>query len=134
MRLVLDASVVIAAVRSVEPSFASARARINRALRGDDELVVPTLLGVEVAASLARVGEPDAKIRELVGRLTSSPHQLIPLGTGRARRAMDVAMAGKLRGADAVYVWLASARRIALCTLDGEMAERAAAFCKVIAP
>jgi predicted nucleic acid-binding protein len=134
MRLVLDASVVVAAVRGVEPSFAAARARVNRALRGDDELVVPTLLGVEVAASLARVGEPIPKIRELVARLTSTPHHVVPLGTGRARRAMDVAMAGQLRGADAVYVWLASARRIALCTLDAEMATRGPAFCKVIAP
>lgn len=134
MRLVLDASVVVAAVRSVEPSFAAARARVNRALRGDDELVVPTLLGVEVAASLARVGEPAPKIRELVARLMSSPHQVVPLGVGRARRAMDMAMVGQLRGADSVYVWLASARRIALCTLDAEMTERAGSFCKVIAP
>jgi predicted nucleic acid-binding protein len=134
MRLVLDASVVVAAVRHVEPSFAAARATVNRALRGDDELVVPTLLAVEVAASLARVGEPAPKIRELVAHLTSSPHQSVPLGPGRAKRAMELAIAGKLRGADAVYVWLASSRRIALCTLDAAMAERAAAFCKVIGP
>ena len=134
MRLVMDASVVVAATRSVEPSFAAARARVNRALRGDDELLVPTLLAVEVGASLARVGEPAGKIRELVGRLTSSPHHVVPLGAARARRAMDMAIAGQLRGADAVYVWLASARGVALCTLDREMAERAAPFCKVMRP
>src|SRR4051812_18746136 len=85
MRLVLDASVVVAAVRSSEPSFAAARARVNRALRGEDELLVPTMLGVEVAASLARVNEPAAKIRELVACLTSSPHEVVPLGRGRAK-------------------------------------------------
>jgi predicted nucleic acid-binding protein len=134
VRLVLDASVVVAAVRGGQPSFVAARARVNRALRGDDELVVPTLLVVEVAASLARVGESDEKIHELVARLTAAPHQVVPLGTGRARRSMDVAIAARLRAADAVYVWLASARRLPLCTIDREMAERGGALCKVMAP
>jgi predicted nucleic acid-binding protein len=134
MRLVLDASVAIAATRPNEPSFAAARARINRALRGEDELVLPALFGIEVAGALSRVGEPDPKIRDLVDRLTSPPHDVVVLGASRSRRIMDVAMVGKLRATDATYVWLASSRRLALCTLDSEMASRAAALCKVIAP
>jgi predicted nucleic acid-binding protein len=54
---------------------------------------------------------------------------VIPLGVARANRAIDVALAGRLRVADAVYVWLASSRGLPLCTLDLEMAERASAFC-----
>ncbi len=134
MRLVLDASVVVAAARHGEPSFAAARARVNRALRGEDELVIPPLLAIEVAASLARVGEPVDKIRELVTRLTSAPHTVVPLGRTRSHHVMDVALSGKFRGADSTYVWLASARRLPLCTLDREMAQRGAKFCKVIAP
>jgi predicted nucleic acid-binding protein len=134
MRLVLDASVVIAATRGSEPSFQAARQRVNRALRGDDELVVPALFGIEVAGALARAGEPDAKIRELVERLTSAPHEVTTMGASRARRAIDIAIRARLRGADAVYVVLAVARRLSLCTLDHEMATRAATQCKVIPP
>jgi predicted nucleic acid-binding protein len=134
MRLVLDASVAIAAAHTQEPSSSAARARVGHALRGRDELVVPTLFGIEVAGALARRGESEDRIRDYVARLTSAPHEVIPLGAARGRRAVDVAIAGRLRGADAVYVWLASARRLPLCTLDPEMAERAARFCRVISP
>jgi predicted nucleic acid-binding protein len=134
MRLVLDASVAIAAARTSEPSAAAARARVGRALRSHDELVVPSLFGIEVAGALSRHREPEKKIRDYVARLTASPHEVVPLGAARARRAMEVALAGRLRGADAVYVWLASSRGLPLCTLDQEMAERAAAFCNVVAP
>ena len=97
--------------------------------------MVPTLLGIEISARLARAGESTAKIRDLVARLTSAPHQVVPLGVARARRVMEIAISGKLRAADATYVWLAGhARGIVLCTLDREMADRAAAFCKVIPP
>jgi predicted nucleic acid-binding protein len=107
---------------------------VGRALRRQDELIVPSLFGVEVAGALSRRGEPEDKIRDYIARLTSAPHEVIPLGVARARRATDVALAGRLRSADAVYVWLASSRNLPLCTLDEEMAERAAAFCKVVSP
>ena len=61
-------------------------------------------------------------------------HEVVPLGISRARRAMDIAVKGRLGGADAVYVRLASSRHLPLCTLDDAMAERAEAFCKVLAP
>ncbi|MCL2449611.1 MAG: type II toxin-antitoxin system VapC family toxin [Polyangiaceae bacterium] len=133
MHLVLDASVAIASCNRKEKHFEAARARVGRALRGLDELTVPTLFGVEVAANLARIGYPAEKIHALVRSLTSAPHLVVPLGAGRMWRAMKVAVGG-VGGADAVYVWLASARRLQLCTLDGPMASRAAAFCKVMAP
>lgn len=43
-------------------------------------------------------------------------------------------MRWKLRGADALYVWLAARENVALCTLDREMAQRAGGACEVIAP
>jgi hypothetical protein len=51
MRLVHDASVAIAASRAHEPSSAAARARVGRAIRRHDELVVPSLFGIEVAGA-----------------------------------------------------------------------------------
>jgi predicted nucleic acid-binding protein len=58
MRLVLDASVAVAAARPNEPSHAASRARIERVLAGSDEIVVPAIFPIEVGASLARVGDP----------------------------------------------------------------------------
>lgn len=41
MKLVLDASVVVAAMRPGEPAYVAARARVERVLQGADELVQP---------------------------------------------------------------------------------------------
>jgi predicted nucleic acid-binding protein len=62
VRLVLDASVAVAAARPSEPFHAISRARVARVLAGDDEIVVPAIFPIEVGASLARVGEPTAAV------------------------------------------------------------------------
>jgi predicted nucleic acid-binding protein len=61
MKLVLDASVAVAASRPNEPSHAVSRARITRVLAGHDEIVVPAIFPIEVGASLARVGDPQRR-------------------------------------------------------------------------
>jgi predicted nucleic acid-binding protein len=134
MRLVLDASVAVAAMRPSEPAHAAARARIEGALQGADELVEPSIFGVEVAGALARRGTLEPDIVALLQALSRAPHQIVTIGPKRATAAQTAAIKGRLRGADALYVWLASARRLPLCTLDREMAERAPAFCRVISP
>lgn len=132
MKIVLDASVAVAAARPGEPSHGAARTRIERALQGLDELVQPAIFAVEVGGALARLGHSEADIRAMLEPLGAPPHQIVTLGPKRAAQAQACAIQGKLRGADAIYVWLAFARRLPLCTLDREMAERAAVFCKVI--
>lgn len=134
MKLVLDASVAVAAMRPGEPAYAVSRARIERVLQGADELVQPALFGVEVAGALARRGIVEADIRAFVQALRAPPHQIVTIGPKGSASAETYATQGRLRGADALYVWLASARRLPLCTLDREMAQRGAAFCKVIGP
>ena len=133
-RYVLDASVAIAATRPKEPAFAVASARLARALSGADELVVPATFAIEVAGVLGRAGLPEADIRAFLDALTRSPHEVVTLGPKRARLIGKVAVATKLRGVDAVYVWLAAREGVPVCTLDQEMATRGAAVCKVIAP
>jgi predicted nucleic acid-binding protein len=134
MKLVLDASVAIAAMRPDEPAHVASRARIERALQGADELVEPPLFRVEVAGALARRGVADADIRALLQALRAPPHRIVTIGPKGSASAETCALLGRLRGADAVYVWLASARGLPLCTLDQEMAQRGAAFCTVIGP
>jgi predicted nucleic acid-binding protein len=134
MRLVLDASVAVAGVRLSEPSHAVSRARVARVLAGDDEIVVPAIFPIEVGASLARVGEPTAAVCAYVDALMSVASAVATIGPLRARRIRDLAIASKLRAADATYAWLAAQEAVPLCTLDKEMAQRGGAFCRVIPP
>lgn len=134
MKLVLDASVAVAAARLHEPSHTTARARVARVLTGADDIVVPVIFSIEVAAALARVGEPPAAIRAYVDMLLSVAAPIAAVGPARAEKIRDMAIAAKLRAADATYVWLANRDALPLCTLDREMLQRGSPFCQVMAP
>jgi predicted nucleic acid-binding protein len=134
VRLVLDASVAIAAQRPREAAYAASRARLVRSLTGADALVVPSFFVVEVSGALRRLGFDPKGIGRLVDRLTAPPHEVVPVGPRSAKAARSVAVRGKLRGPDALYVWLARREGIPVCTLDREIITRGARFCRVIAP
>jgi predicted nucleic acid-binding protein len=134
MKLVLDASIAVAAVRPNEPSHAASRARVGRVLAGHDEFIVPAIFPIEVGASLARVGEPTAAVCAYVDALISVAIAVATIGPLRARSIRDMAIASRLRAADAAYVWLAAHEAAPLCTLDKEMTQRGSAFCQVIPP
>jgi predicted nucleic acid-binding protein len=133
LKLVLDASVAVAAARRGEPQHRAARRRVEAILSGTDEMVVPALFVVEVAAALARAGAPLPAIRayvdELLGRAT-----VIALGPIAARRSRETAMRWRLRAADAVYVSIAEREILPLCTIDRELDRRAGGACAIIAP
>ncbi len=134
MRIVLDASVAIAAQRPQEPAYRVSRARLVRFLTGADTVVVPSFFIVEVSGALARLGFHSKAIRQLVDRLTAPPHEIATVGPRSAKAARSVAVSAKLRGPDALYVWLARREGIPLGTLDREIITRGAGFCQVIAP
>lgn len=134
MRVVLDASVAVASVQRTAPGHLAARRRVRRVLMAQDEIVVPTLFLVEVAASLGRLGVAHDRVDQLLDGLSKAPHELVPLAARRARLASAQALDGRLRGADACYVAIASEHRLPLCTLDVELAERAERLCRVMKP
>jgi predicted nucleic acid-binding protein len=134
MKFVLDASVAVAAARPDEPFHAASRARVTRVLAGHDEIVVPAIFPIEVGASLARVGEPTAAICVYVDTLMSVAVAVATIGPLRARKIRDMAIASRLRAADAAYVWLAAHEGVPLCTLDREMVQRASTLCQIIQP
>jgi predicted nucleic acid-binding protein len=102
-------------------------------LSGTDEIIVPVLFSVEVAASLARVGVALPAIRSYVKALLVGA-AVVPLGPRAARQARETAMRWKLRAADAVYVWVADREDVPLCTLDDELARRAGGACTIVSP
>jgi predicted nucleic acid-binding protein len=134
VRLVLDASVAIAAQRPQEPSYAASRARLVRFLTGADTVVVPSFFVVEVSGAMVRLGFDPKGIGRLVDRLTAPPHEVVTVGPRSAKAARSVAIRGKLRGPDALYVWLARREGVPLCSLDREIIVRGARFCQVIPP
>jgi predicted nucleic acid-binding protein len=133
MRHVLDASVVVAALRRSEPSHAAALRHCLPVFAGAVDVVVPAIFDVEVAAALARRGAEPLRIAQFFRRHIRS-RRLVTLGPRAAAAARDVAVAARLRAADAFYVWLAMRERIPLVTLDGEVRDRAGAICDVRLP
>jgi predicted nucleic acid-binding protein len=134
MRLVLDASVAIAAVRPSEPKHLAARARILRFMSDADLAVVPALFIVEVRGALAQLGFDRESFARWIDALTRPPHEVVTLGPRAAKAAGDIAARYKIRGPDACYVWLARREAIPLCTLDVEMAARGKTVCTVVEP
>jgi predicted nucleic acid-binding protein len=134
MRLVLDASVAIASLRPNEPEHAAARARVRRIASGDDVAVVPSLFIAEVAGALARLGFDPTTVDSFIAALTGAPHEVVTIGPKRAHAAARVAVATKLRGAAAIYVWLAAREAVPVCTLDGEILARGGVACQVLRP
>lgn len=134
MRYVLDASVAVAAVRPNESGHPASRARVASILAGTDEIAVPAIFSIEVAASLARVGWRLPDIDEYLSTLADHVVENAAIGRVRAPRIRAVAARSRLRAADAAYVWLAAARRLTLLTLDREVQTRAASVCVVAAP
>lgn len=134
MTIVLDASVAVAATRPREAHHDQARALVYAILRHEVRIILPTLFLVEVVAALGRAGEPAAATRAYVNRLAKMAARIVPLEVGSASEAARMAQRFRLRAADAVYVWLAGRESVALCTLDGEVRDRARAACRIIAP
>ena len=135
MKLVLDASVAVAAVRPNEPDYLAARARVDAILTGRDELIVPALFPIEVTSALARRAVwPHAQIAAYVARLLAPPCRVVTIGVKRAHAVSQLAAVTRLRAADAVYVWLASNEGILLVSSDDEILQRGAAVCQAQRP
>jgi predicted nucleic acid-binding protein len=126
---VLDASVAVRSMRPGEADHPAAKARITRILRGDDEIVVPAIFPVEVSASLARQGFAEAEILAFVDDLRA---HVVTMGPKAADAARRISIRTRLRGADAIYAWLATREGLPLCTTDDELIKRAS--CAIVAP
>jgi predicted nucleic acid-binding protein len=106
---------------------------VSAVLERVDDIVVPVLFEIEVAASLARVGVALPAIRAYVDALVAGA-SVIQLGRRATRHARETAMRWRLRAADAVYVWVAAREGVPLCTLDGEIARHASGACAIVQP
>jgi predicted nucleic acid-binding protein len=122
----LDASVWVAATKSIEPGHQSSVRLLEEIQRHGIPMVEPRLLLVEVAAALARSGATPRQATEYAHSVAAVPRlTLLDLDAHLAAQAVHWAARLRLRGADAVYLATAAHYGSTLVTLDREQLLRA---------
>ncbi len=133
MKCTIDASVFVASARSDEPNYLMSRKFLRDAR--SMEVYCPTLALAECAAAIARQTSDPYLARELVSMIEDFPGiKLISLDLSIARRAAQIAVEHRLRGADAAYVAVADAFDAALISWDQEMLKRCPAAVVTMTP
>lgn len=133
MRFTIDASVHLNALNPAEEGSAASQrflARVHQPpstgeASAPHAVFSPTLLIVEVAASVARVLDDAERGAQLSRAVRELPAQTwIPLDASLTEAAAEVAAQRRLRGADAVYAAVARRSESRLVTLDRQQLER----------
>lgn len=133
--MVIDASVWISSLIPSEAGFHASRAFIRRTISSGARVVLPTILIPEVGGAIARRNQSlqDAvDAIALIDQITQV--EFVRLEEATARLANSLAMALRLRGADAVYVAVALRFRLPLITWDTEQLTRTAGVIDVYTP
>jgi predicted nucleic acid-binding protein len=135
MNCTIDASIFVAAVRIGEEHHAVSRSFLHRIRAQAVNVFCPTLVLPECAAAIARPTGDSALAEEIVALIESFPRlRLVALELPLIRRAAQIAIAHRLRGADSIYVAVAEAFNTTLITLDAEMLERGPAVVPTVTP
>jgi len=135
MILTVDANVFVSAALQAEPHHVSSQAFLNAARDASVDFRCPTLLPVEVAASVARVTGDNALAMRTLRAVRLRPRlRLVALTPTRATRAAELATTRRLRGADAVYFAVAVESGATLITWDTELLLRGPAASPVLTP
>jgi predicted nucleic acid-binding protein len=123
---VVDASLWVARLVSVDVFHESVKAWMNSQRAAESTFISPSLLLAEVAGALSRRTGDQALARRAVRRLESLPGlRLVEMDNSLLREAAALAAKLGLRGADSVYVAVAARLDLPLITLDTDQRERA---------
>lgn len=135
MNCVIDASVFMAAVRIEEEHYIVSRTFLQRVRAPTVTVFCPMLVLPECAAAIARPTGEAALAEELVALVESFPGlHLVAMELALARRAAQIAIGRRLKGADSIYVAVAEIYHATLVTWDGEMLERGPAIAPTCTP
>jgi len=133
--LTIDASVFVNAFSPAERGSEQSWRFLAQIREAEIPVFVPTLMLVEVVASLARKQNNTILAMEWMEEIQQlSFLTFIPLDDDLARESAAIAASHRLRGSDAVYVAVARRFGAALVTLDSEQAQRAAPLVPVRLP
>jgi predicted nucleic acid-binding protein len=135
MIFVLDASVFVASARTSEIHHTDSLDLLQAIQEQAAIVFCPTLVLSECAAALARQTNLPSLPEKLLAYIEDYPQlSLIPLDVFMARRAAQMAIHHRLRGADAVYAAVAEAFNATLITWDQEMLARCPAAVPTLTP
>lgn len=124
MTWVLDASLVVAALRKSEPAHAQALKCCTPFFSGQRTFVVPGIFDAEVTSALVRRGVKASRVQRFFRHYLRT-RRLITLGPRAVKATQAVIATTKLRAADAFYVWVAAREGLPLLTLDEDVLRRA---------
>ncbi len=126
MLLVLDSSVIVAALRQAEEHHESCAQLLLKIGEGQHRAIAPLTVLVEVVAAVRR-RTGSKRLAERTSRFLQSLSTLSfwELTEARAQAAAKIAVQTGLRGMDALVVQLAQEFECPLVTLDQELAQRA---------
>lgn len=132
---VIDASVYVAVANQADRHHGRSLTWLESTLREKGALAAPSLLVIEVAASIRRLtGSLDVAERVVSDLQKATAVELYPLTLARSDLAARLASLTGVRGADAVYLALAKELGEPLVTLDRQQLERGREIVEVKKP
>jgi predicted nucleic acid-binding protein len=135
MNYTIDASVLVAAAHAPDVHHATSLEFLRLLGEQGVNLFCPTLVLAECSAAIARQTDRPILADRAVALIERLPKLLlIPLDISLARRAAQIAISHRLRGADSVYVAVAEEFGATLVTWDAEMLQRGSAAVPTLTP
>ncbi len=124
-RYTIDASVFVNAFNPHERGHAASLQVLASIHEKGDPIIVPTLLLAEIASAVARASNDSVGALQYASATAALPHlTLVGLTPALARRAAELAVNHRLRGADAVYLAVARRYATSLISRDEEQLAR----------
>ena len=124
--MVVDASVWVAAFLMRDVHREEVLAFLHRLIERGEAASVPSLALAEIGGAIARRSNAVEPANRAVDFIRDQRWlEAVPIDGALADAAARLAIAHRLRGADAVYAALAATRGVPLVTLDREMIDRA---------
>ena len=135
MSCTVDASVFVAASHPPDIHHVASLEFLRQVREQTEDLFCPTLILPECSAAIARQTDTSALAERAVALVESFPNLiLVPLDASLARRAAQIAMAHRLRGADSIYVAVSETFSAKLITWDREMVQRGTVVVSAFTP
>ena len=133
--LVVDASVWVSWLRPVDINHDPSRIWMEQYIANSGFLVAPTILLVEVAASISRQTGQVIRAREAINQLrVISKIRIAAMDAVLVQEAVDVAINLQLRAGDAIYVALAHQLNVPLVSWDKEQLQKASTIITTYTP
>lgn len=133
--MTIDASVFVSAARPADAHHVQSAAFLTRVRSLRLRVTCPVLVLIECAGAVARItGNADMGLRAASDIEQLRQARLVPISGRRADRAVRLAAANRLRGADAVYAAVSEEYGLPLITWDQELLQRASAVVRTMTP